>query len=650
MSEKIISLSLLGLIIFCSESKIKAATINVNSIPTLQTAINNASNGDIIILANGTYLNNTINVSTSNITVQAATNGGVFLNGTNDINITGNFITFTGFQFTSGNIGTANLLEIFGSNNTVSQLNFNGYSAKKYIEVKAGTQYNEISFCNIEAKPATAEIGCTIQVSTSFAVPGYHKIRYCSFQNFLGLGGDNGNEPIRIGLSTETLNNSRTVVEFCFFNNTGAGDSESVSVKSRENTIRFCTFTNQQNAMLVFRNGDNNVAYSNFFINAGGIRIKEANNIFCYNNYFQNAGVGSSAEAVKLDFVSPNLNNINFIHNTFVNCGFIDLGNSGPTNNTWANNIFQKASGNIFKNANTGTAWAGNIYQGSLGITIASGMSNVNPLLTTNSDGYQGLSSTSPAINAASASYPTVLDVPVVDDDATIAFDISGQARPTTITLKDVGCDEFTTGPTPIRPLVVSEVGPAYLGGPALPIKLQSFEVIKQNNKAVIIWVTSTEQNSNYFEIQKSTDGINFSSVGNVHAAGNSSTLINYSFSDPTILKGVFYYRLKQVDKDGKYEYSVIKKISFNELASINIYPNPAKNFVVITFPETNTEKSIIGLYNVEGKLIKTFIKKELLSAINTQVLNIADVANGTYILTVKLKNVIKQTTLIIQK
>ena len=138
------------------------------------------------------------------------------------------------------------------------------------------------SYCNLEKKPAAAEIGCTIQISTS-SVIGYHKIRYCSFQNYYGVGGDNGNEPIRIGLGSEYLNKSRTIVEYCYFNNTGLGDSESVSVKCQENVIRFCTFTNQQDAMLVFRNGDNNVAYSNFFINAGGIRVKEANNIYCYN-------------------------------------------------------------------------------------------------------------------------------------------------------------------------------------------------------------------------------------------------------------------------------------------------------------------------------------------------------------------------------
>jgi len=470
---KLVTLLLLNLMVM---QTLKATIINVSSVTALQTKINAASTvaGDIIVLANGTYLNNTLNISKSNITVMAATPGGVFLNGTNDITISGNYITFSGFQFTSGDIGTNYLLKVSGSNNKITQLNFSNYYAKKYIEIQAGSQYNEISYCNLEKKPATAEIGCTIQISTS-SVIGYHKIKYCSFQNYYGVGGDNGNEPIRIGLGSEYLNKSRTIVEYCYFNNTGLGDSESVSVKCQENVIRYCTFTNQQNAMLCFRNGDNNVAYSNFFINAGGIRVKEANNIYCYNNYFENSGVGSSADAVTFVYVAPlipptpasprtlNLNNINFIHNTFYNCGDIDLGGTGATSNTWANNIFIKSSGSIFNNANSGTSWAGNIYQGSLGISIPTGMSNTNPNLALNSEGYYGLSSTSPAINAASSSYPSILNIANIDDDPTLLLDISGQMRDLLVTSKDVGCDEYTTGTTTNHPLTLAEVGPSYL-------------------------------------------------------------------------------------------------------------------------------------------------------------------------------------------
>jgi hypothetical protein len=323
------------------------------------------------------------------------------------------------------------------------------------------------------------------------------------------LGGDNGNEPIRIGLGAEYLNKSRTIVEHCYFNNTGLGDSETVSLKCQENVIRFCTFTNQQNAMLCFRNGDNNVAYSNFFINAGGIRVKEANNIYCYNNYFENSGVGSTSDAITYVYVAPlvpptaasprtlNLNNINFIHNTFYNCGAMDLGGNGPTNNTWANNIFKKSSGNLYTNANNGTTWAGNIYQGNIGISIPSGMTNANPFLALNANGYFDLTANSP-VNNATASYPAILDIINLDDDPGLLFDIAGRSRPATVTLKDVGCEEFTTGTVSNRPLTLVDVGPSYL----VALALDNFDL---ENK--ISWYPNPAKNNftiqfpnNYFE------------------------------------------------------------------------------------------------------------------------------------------------------
>ena len=463
-----------------------ASVINVNSIAALQTAINESNCGDVIVLADGHYTNATLNIDRSNITVKAATNGGVYLDGTNDININGNYVKFSGFQFTSGDIGGNYLIEVWGSHNTLSQLNFNGYAAKKFIVIQANSQYNTVEYSNIKKLSDTdiTQLGCAVQIHTSYTTPGYHKIRYCSFQNFEGAGGDYGNEPIRIGLSTENANKSRSIVEYCYFNNTGLGDSETVSIKSQENTIRFCTFTNQQNAHLTFRNGDNNVAYSNFFINAGGIRVKEANNIYCYNNYFQNSGttdtaISNRANAVTYLYDTSSypvvLNNVNFVHNTFYNCANIDFGGIGATNNTWANNIFKKDSGSIFMNANGGTTFAGNMYQGTLGITIPSGMSNTNPNLTLNSDNYYGLTTGSPAIDASSSSYPAILHIPNIDDDASLLYDISGQSR---VGLKDVGCDEFTSGTTTNHPLVLTEVGPTYLGGPtaAAPTALaQSF-------------------------------------------------------------------------------------------------------------------------------------------------------------------------------
>ena len=445
-----------------------ARTVIVSSIPALQTAINNSIADDTIILANGTYLNNVINISKSNLTIKAAAPGGVFLNGTNSINLNGNYITFSGFQFTSGGIGSSNIIQVNGSNNVLTQLNFNGYLAKKYIEIKDGTQYNQISYCNIENKPDTtiigAVLGCAIQISTSPTIPGYHKIRYCSFQNFPGPGGDYGNEPIRLGLSSEATNTSRTVVEYCYFNNTGMGDGENISIKCCENVIRYCTFTNNPYGMLVFRNGNRNIAYGNFFINgSGGIRVKEANDIYCYNNYFESSGTTGGANAIAFNYINPNLNNINFLYNTFINCGDIDLGGAGPVNVNFANNIFKKNTGNIFSNPNTNTKWKGNIYQGTLGIPISTGMIFANPQLALNTNNSFSLSSISPAINISDTTFPSILDIANVNDDPLLLLDVRGKARPASIRLKDLGCDEFTTGTITNAPLTLSNVGPSYL-------------------------------------------------------------------------------------------------------------------------------------------------------------------------------------------
>ncbi len=467
MKKIIISLTILLNVNF-----LFANTVIVSTIVSMQLAINSASAGDTIVLVNGTYINNTINIGTSNITIQAQTSGGVFLNDTNAITITGNYITLSGFQFTSGSIiGSA--ITVNGNNNTLTQLNFNGYNASHMIIIYG--QNNLLSYNNFQNKPAPNMVnhggtGDMVQIIPNSTIVGYNTIRYCSFKHMPGFGGDFGNECIRIGDGAYSTYVSRTVVEYCYFEDTGNGDSEAISVKSRENCLRFNTMLNNPNAMFSFRNGDNNVAYSNFFIKSGGIRCKQSNNIYCYNNYFEQAGTnqdsslpGSETAPVKLEYVGAGYgNNFNFIHNTFFKCSDTKIA-SGLTNCNWANNIFYSDSSTIFSGTNSGQSYAGNIYQGSLGFTISSGMNNVNPQLILNSKGYYGLSSSSPAIGTSTSSYPSIISITGLNNDANILFDIEGQARPATITLKDVGCDQYTNGPINNYPLDSCQVGPSYL-------------------------------------------------------------------------------------------------------------------------------------------------------------------------------------------
>lgn len=459
---------------------IQSAIITATSISDLQTKINSATSGDIINLANGHYTNNTLSITKTNITVQATTAGGVYLDGTNAITISGNNNTFSGFQFVSGTSAGANVVTITGNYNIVTQLNFNGYSASKMVQISGLN--NTVSFCNFQNKPTDINAtkggdGDMLQIIPNATNPGNNTIRYCSFQHMPGGGGDWGNECIRIGDGAYSLMISRTVVEYCYFEDTGHGDSEAISVKSRENILRYNTMNNNPDAMFCFRNGDNNVAYGNFFIKSGGIRCKQANNIFCYNNYFEAAGTnqtsglsGSGTAPVYLEYFGTGYgSNFNFIHNTFYGCTDIGM-DAGLTNCTWANNIFKQTSGTIFSGTNSGQSYLGNIYQGTLGFTIPSGMTNSDPKLTVNSDGFYGLSATSPAIDAANTSYPAILDISTFTDDSNLMLDISGQLRPSTATLKDIGCDEFNAiGTTLNKPLTISAVGPSYLGGPVTP-------------------------------------------------------------------------------------------------------------------------------------------------------------------------------------
>ncbi len=151
----------------------KATTCNVSSIASLQSTINTAVAGDIIILANGTYTNASFTIGTSgtninDITVTAATSGSVIFNGTSTCSITGNNDTFTGFQYKNGDIGsTLNSIEIFGNFNTVSQCNFYGYRAHNYLHVNVGSQHSQITYCNFEAKAPNHNDGASIEVTIS---------------------------------------------------------------------------------------------------------------------------------------------------------------------------------------------------------------------------------------------------------------------------------------------------------------------------------------------------------------------------------------------------------------------------------------------------------------------------------------------------
>jgi hypothetical protein len=119
----------------------------------------------------------------------------------------------------------------------------------------------------------------------------------------------------------------------------------------------------------------------------------------------------------------------------------------------------------------------------------------------------------------------------------------------------------------------------------ALPIVYQDFSGARKDSEVELHWTTSTEQNNAYFEVQRSSDGINFVTIGTVNSLGNSSTPTEYNFDDMNPVNGLNFYRLKQVSLDSTYSFSatITIKIDFGTTFYFQILPNPAVDVVTIS-------------------------------------------------------------------
>ncbi len=113
----------------------------------------------------------------------------------------------------------------------------------------------------------------------------------------------------------------------------------------------------------------------------------------------------------------------------------------------------------------------------------------------------------------------------------------------------------------------------------ALPVKLISFEAEKTNdNQVQLRWATASEIDNDHFDIERSADAKEWSTIGEVKGAGTTNAAQQYSIRDRQPLAGTSYYRLRQVDYDGQYEYSEIRAVSISEATATTmaVYPNPA--------------------------------------------------------------------------
>ena len=168
----------------------------------------------------------------------------------------------------------------------------------------------------------------------------------------------------------------------------------------------------------------------------------------------------------------------------------------------------------------------------------------------------------------------------------------------------------------------------------ALPVKLISFDAKVNNENTVDLnWATASEIDNAYFEVERSSDAIDFSPIAKVDGAGNSTNTIQYHTTDNNPLNGMSYYRLKQVDFDGNFAYSDIVSVSISGAAvnqsSVRVYPTLISSPSIHIAVSGTDVPVAVSIYDMSGRMV---MSQSLTAKGDTQIELPAGTQTGMYI------------------
>lgn len=478
---------------------LRAATINISLPSQIASAAAGASPGDEIVLADGTYTNSgAVSFSASGssgfpITLRAATPGSVVLKGTISLTVSGNWLIVSGLRFDSAR-NTVGLLSLNAASDTrVTQCAFvnSGSTASVFdrmLRIENGSTRTRIDHCFFQGNLAT---GVEYIYVSGNEVGSDHLFDHNYLRDTQRIT-TNGRETVKIGNSQKYFGDrdARVIVQYNLWDNT-IGDNELISVKASNNTVRFNIFLDAlKESGLQIRGGSNNSVEGNYlFRTAEGLKLMGENGVV-FNNYLEDttrtatasaqlgaitmeAGTSNSASAdvqaaqrflvayntvVRTRDLSPSrlsagialgprkLNNVG---------NPLDYRDTNPANNHFINNIITSSEGILVSDtASDNTAFTSNhVYAtgtATYGVT-SGGLVQADPGLVDDGTVFRLISSS--AGRGVATNTGTGID----------SNDIEGQARDGSL---DVGSDEYSTGSVLRSPLMPSDVGPSWAGGP----------------------------------------------------------------------------------------------------------------------------------------------------------------------------------------
>jgi hypothetical protein len=190
----------------------------------------------------------------------------------------------------------------------------------------------------------------------------------------------------------------------------------------------------------------------------------------------------------------------------------------------------------------------------------------------------------------------------------------------------------------------LDDISVSYSG--TVPVTMLSFDAVRNGKTNNLTWTTTNEINASNFEIERSTNGINYVSIGSVNAIGNGASKQSYRFMDVNPAKGNNYYRIKSIDVDNSFKLSEIRNVKNLGFVEMMINPNPVASTMNISLEAEATEKATIVITDLSGRKVYNG-KTNVIAGNNNIPVNVNNLTKGIYLVTLQLsgETLIKKIT-----
>lgn len=209
-----------------------------------------------------------------------------------------------------------------------------------------------------------------------------------------------------------------------------------------------------------------------------------------------------------------------------------------------------------------------------------------------------------------------------------VSTDLNGNKYRLIVSTSSAGLDNPSCTDVNEYTLIVGACGPT-------PVTLTNFSGKYSNGLAILDWQTSQEMNNDRFEVFRSFDGQQFSYIGTVKGAGYSNVVKNYSYTDQPGTSPYVYYRLRQVDADGKAVFTNIVKIATGAKATMEVYPNPFSSYFTASFTANKTADAKMVVRNSIGQPVMQRTIKAVKGNNSINITNLPAMPTGVYYVTI---------------